>query len=68
MPAAPAPFSRAEFESGERTVLNAGRWANAIVWRLRRPDGDWVFEAGDIVTQLGRPEDLALAEQRLLER
>ena len=36
--------------------------------RSRLPGGDWVFEAGDIVTILGRPEDLALAEQRLLGR
>jgi RIO-like serine/threonine protein kinase len=44
MPAPPAPFTRAEFERGERTVLNAGRWANAVVYRLARPDGEWVVK------------------------
>jgi CPA2 family monovalent cation:H+ antiporter-2 len=36
--------------------------------RSRRPDADWRFEAGDAVVLLGRPESLALAERRLLER
>jgi CPA2 family monovalent cation:H+ antiporter-2 len=35
--------------------------------RSRRPDVDWRFEPGDVVVLLGRPENLALAEQRLLE-
>jgi len=35
--------------------------------RSRRPGPDWVFEVGDVVVLLGKPEDLALAEQRLLE-
>jgi CPA2 family monovalent cation:H+ antiporter-2 len=34
--------------------------------RAQRPDPDWVFEPGDVVVLLGRPENLALAEQRLL--
>ena len=35
--------------------------------RSQRPGPDWVFEPGDVVVLLGRPEDLALAEQRFLE-
>jgi CPA2 family monovalent cation:H+ antiporter-2 len=35
--------------------------------RARRPGPDWVFESGDVVVLLGRPENLALAEQRLLK-
>jgi CPA2 family monovalent cation:H+ antiporter-2 len=35
--------------------------------RSRRPDPDWVFESGDVVVLLGLPENLGLAEQRLLE-
>jgi len=35
--------------------------------RSQRPGADWVFEPGDVVVLLGRPEALALAEQRLLE-
>jgi len=34
--------------------------------RALRPDGDYCFEAGDAVVLLGRPVDLALAEQWLL--
>jgi len=34
--------------------------------RSRHPGPDWVFEAGDVVVLLGRPESLALAEERLL--
>ena len=34
--------------------------------RSQHPGPDWVFEAGDVVVLLGRPENLALAEQRLL--
>jgi len=36
--------------------------------RSQRPDSGWVFEEGDVVVLLGRPENLALAEQRLLKR
>ncbi len=36
--------------------------------RLQRPGPDWVFEEGDVVVLLGRPEDLSLAEQKLLKR
>jgi len=35
--------------------------------RSQRPGPDWVFEPGDVVVLLGRPEDLARAEQRLLD-
>jgi CPA2 family monovalent cation:H+ antiporter-2 len=35
--------------------------------RSQRPGPDWVFEAGDVVVLLGRPANLALAEQRLLK-
>jgi len=35
--------------------------------RWRRPGEDWVFEAGDVVVLLGRPENLPVAERRLLE-
>ncbi len=34
--------------------------------RSQRPGPDWVFEEGDVVVLLGRPENLALAERRLL--
>jgi CPA2 family monovalent cation:H+ antiporter-2 len=34
--------------------------------RSERPDVNWRFEAGDVVVLLGRPENLAVAEQRLL--
>jgi CPA2 family monovalent cation:H+ antiporter-2 len=36
--------------------------------RSQPPGPDWVFEGGDVVVLLGRPENLALAEQRMLER
>jgi Trk K+ transport system NAD-binding subunit len=36
--------------------------------RAQRPDADWVFESGDVVVLLGRPGDLAAAEERLLGR
>jgi CPA2 family monovalent cation:H+ antiporter-2 len=35
--------------------------------RSRRPGSDWIFEPGDVVVLLGRPADLAVAEQRLLD-
>ena len=35
--------------------------------RSRRPGSDWVFEPGDVVVLLGRPADLGVAEQRLLD-
>jgi CPA2 family monovalent cation:H+ antiporter-2 len=35
--------------------------------RSQRPGADWVFEPGDVLILLGRPESLAVAEQRLLE-
>ena len=35
--------------------------------RPQRPPPDWVFESGDVVVLLGRPEELALAEQKLLQ-
>ncbi len=33
----------------------------------RTPDQDWRFESGDVVVLLGRPQELAVAEARLLE-
>jgi CPA2 family monovalent cation:H+ antiporter-2 len=33
----------------------------------QRPLPEWVFESGDIVVLLGRPEELSLAEQKLLQ-
>jgi CPA2 family monovalent cation:H+ antiporter-2 len=35
--------------------------------RSRRPTPEWVFEEGDVVVLLGRPEYLSIAEQKLLE-
>ncbi|HEY8242928.1 MAG TPA: monovalent cation:proton antiporter-2 (CPA2) family protein [Casimicrobiaceae bacterium] len=35
--------------------------------RSTRPTPDWRFESGDVVVLLGRPENLAIAEGRLLE-
>jgi CPA2 family monovalent cation:H+ antiporter-2 len=35
--------------------------------RSARPTPDWRFESGDVVVLLGRPEDLAVAEVRLLD-
>jgi CPA2 family monovalent cation:H+ antiporter-2 len=35
--------------------------------RSQRPGPDWRFEVGDVVVLLGRPEQLVLAEQRLLK-
>ena len=34
--------------------------------RSARPEPDWRFEPGDVVVLLGRPENLAIAEARLL--
>jgi monovalent cation:H+ antiporter-2, CPA2 family len=34
--------------------------------RSQRPGPDWRFEGGDVVVLLGRPEQLAVAEQKLL--
>ncbi len=36
--------------------------------RSQRPNADWVFEVGDVVVLLGRPENLSIAEQKLLKR
>ncbi len=35
--------------------------------RSQRPGPGWVFETGDVVVLLGRPENLAVAEHRLLD-
>ena len=35
--------------------------------RSIRPTPEWVFESGDVVVLLGRPENLAIAEMRLLD-
>jgi CPA2 family monovalent cation:H+ antiporter-2 len=34
--------------------------------RSQRPGADWRFEVGDVVVLLGKPDNVALAEQRLL--
>jgi CPA2 family monovalent cation:H+ antiporter-2 len=34
--------------------------------RSQRPGADWVFEPGDVIVLLGRPENLVVAEKRLL--
>ena len=36
--------------------------------RSKVPQADYRFEAGDVVVLLGRPENLAVAEQRLVAR
>jgi len=36
--------------------------------RSREPEPQYAFEAGDVVVLLGRPEQLSLAEQKLLRR
>jgi hypothetical protein len=33
----------------------------------QRPGPDWRFEGGDVVVLLGLPENLALAERRLMQ-
>jgi CPA2 family monovalent cation:H+ antiporter-2 len=35
--------------------------------RSQRPGPEWVFEGGDVVVVLGRPEELSHAERRLLD-
>jgi hypothetical protein len=35
--------------------------------RSQHPDSQWRFEAGDVIVLLGKPEELSLAEQKLLE-
>ncbi len=35
--------------------------------RSQRPGPEWRFETGDVVVLLGRPEQLAVAEQKLLK-
>jgi len=54
----------AEIELGGDVEVTGVRRRGA---RSQRPDSDWAFEAGDAVVLLGRPEALALAEQRLLK-
>jgi CPA2 family monovalent cation:H+ antiporter-2 len=34
--------------------------------RSTRPSPDWTMAAGDVIVLLGRPENLAIAEARLL--
>src|SRR5215831_9904021 len=36
--------------------------------RSREPEPHYAFEAGDVIVLLGRPEQLSLAEQKLLQR
>ncbi len=39
-----APFTRTEFEQGERRPLSEGRWANAILYRYERDGRCWVVK------------------------
>jgi CPA2 family monovalent cation:H+ antiporter-2 len=56
-----------------RTLGELGVGANVEITGVRRrgarsvrPTADWRFEAGDVVILLGRPEDLLVAEERVL--
>jgi monovalent cation:H+ antiporter-2, CPA2 family len=53
--------------------MNIDRWVEVTGVRRRgvrsqRPDSNWLFESGDVVVLLGKPEGLLLAEKRLLNR
>ena len=56
--------SLAELALGDGVEVTGVRRRGA---RSIRPDGMWRFEPGDAVVLLGRPSELLLAEQRLLE-
>jgi RIO-like serine/threonine protein kinase len=43
-PGRQAPFTRAEFEQGERRPLSEGRWANAVLYRFERGGRSWVVK------------------------
>ena len=53
----------AELELGALVEVTGVRRRGA---RSHRPEGAWLFEAGDVVVLLGPPEKLLLAEKRLL--
>ena len=55
----------AELELGALVEVTGVRRRGA---RSHRPEGAWLFEAGDVVVLLGPPEKLLLAEKRLLRR
>ena len=57
--------SLADFELAGLVEVTGVRRKGA---RSQRPNADWVFEVGDVVVLLGRPESLAMAEQKLLKR
>ena len=68
--AAARPRARGRPDAGRARARRAGRGHRRAAARARArsvPDADWRFEAGDVVVLLGRPENLALAEQRLLQ-
>jgi CPA2 family monovalent cation:H+ antiporter-2 len=53
-----------EVDLGDVTVTGVRRRGA----RSRGPEPHYAFEAGDVVVLLGRPEQLSLAEQKLLQR
>jgi CPA2 family monovalent cation:H+ antiporter-2 len=53
-----------EVDLGDVTVTGVRRRGA----RSREPEPHYAFEAGDVVVLLGRPEQLLLAEQKLLQR
>jgi len=56
--------SLSEVDLGDVTVTGVRRRGA----RSREPEPHYAFEAGDVVVLLGRPEQLSLAEQKLLQR
>jgi len=43
-PGGRAPFTRVEFERGERRPLSEGRWANAVLYRYEHGGHSWVVK------------------------
>ncbi|HKE40093.1 MAG TPA: cation:proton antiporter [Casimicrobiaceae bacterium] len=56
--------SLSEVDLGDVTVTGVRRRGA----RSREPEPHYAFEAGDVIVLLGRPEQLSLAEQKLLQR
>lgn len=44
MPGSAPPFTRAELDAAPREVLRAGRWANAVVLKVRVAGADWTVK------------------------
>lgn len=44
LPASQKPFTRAEFELGRGQILSQGRWANAVLYLLRKNGELWVVK------------------------